>query len=1386
MAIDDATKKKITKLFCEAITSYNEVVELRKSDKEALVEEFNSNLQFYSSIECAFRSVIEQIIGKSCPHNLHEMIEMMVEELTPNPLERGIDLFYILRYKDTRNQTVHNINICEVNAYPKLFLNGYRFIKEYVDKDIEVEPWKEECEEFDYALFNQIFRQSMYDNIRILVLPPLYDSKEKLEILTRYHWNVILDFDPYSGVCGSFSKLNVKNKKLVQLSQIEKYSSTQFSVEDVTWIMCDGDKLLNIKSFKPLKKQNVTKGLFIPSMLDGQDNWSSCYNSSETMLSTKKLLNLFFEKYFEKIQYNVQLFFVMDYAARVNEVVYDAVSDNLNKFMYKLNVHLLNESLSEQLFLDANNFEEWNIYNSTFDSFLCKVEKNTINDDEEEHIYLLPCIFPSDGKLSEKAYNHISQDFYVLHKGFPCAQDDINKDHTVQQDAQNFLRGEEASWRLIKSRMIPKLDVGKSVERQIKRAIDAGRKYFNLYHAAGFGGSTIAKQIAYCLSAEYPVLFMKKYVKEELGSRIAQIYNIAHKRIVVFVEEELFDNVGVQKNECLKLADATSAQVTFVFIARRPQMYDRMSAKEGFFICRYASDDVERIIEFNKNLLADNNKKILSYDGQTFIRKLGEDNLCPFLINLSIYKDEFIKIEEYIRPYVNEINVRPDLKKVFVYVCIFTIFINKGIPIAFFCKKLSVDEEKEWSVIRDKYDPIIYKRYNIEFYISEVMIRAPYMAERLLRSLIGDGEEGILYRKQLSEYLVDLIVDLKLFYTNNGYSEKCLRQLFIDKETNEYVEDEFSDVIVDKDLTIIKKYFAPVIAKLWDKDDINLAGDIFEALINNYPKDSYFYAHAARYYAYTGRDYTKAETYYNRAIKLLDEKDNLQSSQADIYHVKGMCIREELFKNLEGLPEDRDLLSTIDKEPLKELYYRAESAFETTYHIALSTDSKTIEYAYTAWLTLIVRTLTNNRIKLLNDLEIEEEIEKGLTIISSLEDIYYLEENANESDIQRQLVDIQRKKETLLSLQKEFKEAVSHWNNYYDIHKNGGNYSNCLYSCKQRYYLLEKETQDFKKITEQNRKRMEKLAADYYEAILHVNYEELKLGDLNIFLSVSIVTNYKVDKVMSKLSGFYQQERKNHILLYYRYVLKFIKAYEGDKLALQECISYMRECCEFSERKPGKANIIDYFAVGEQMGQILSKKRLFRMNTMYRTQAYTAKELRFIYGVLKQQGSETTIIPYDTNGVLMTGIEIHANLKYNPDVEASDSGQMVKLRFGFSYDGLKAENMSIRYADENEEKNEIIQERLKVGDYTEFCYKHILTSSKTGKPYGIVGYVDANENCILRIGEITNRRINQEEFAKVIELCQKKNIKVQLIDHTEKGWVASLKSQKLDFENINS
>lgn len=265
MGINKENRDNIVKLFKEAIDSYNKVVNLRKGEQKSIVDEFNSNLQYYTSIECAFRCVIEEQLGKECPHNLHEMVEILINELNPNPLEVGIDLFYILRYKDTRNATVHRLDLCELNAYPKLFLNGYKFIQQYIDCDIEVNKWKEECEEFDYASFNQIFKKSIFDNIRVLVLPPAYGIKEKLDILGNYHWNIVLDFDPYSEIFGAFKKSNLRNKRLIQLSQIEKYNSTDFSVEDTTWVMCDGDKMMNIKSFKPKDKQDDPAGLFIPA-----------------------------------------------------------------------------------------------------------------------------------------------------------------------------------------------------------------------------------------------------------------------------------------------------------------------------------------------------------------------------------------------------------------------------------------------------------------------------------------------------------------------------------------------------------------------------------------------------------------------------------------------------------------------------------------------------------------------------------------------------------------------------------------------------------------------------------------------------------------------------------------------------------------------------------------------------------------------------------------------------------------------------------------------------------------------------------------------------------------------------------------------------------------
>ena len=1382
--------KKIVSLFNESVKSYNDIVELRGSNKTTLIQEFNSNIQFYSSIECAFRAVIEESIDVYCPHELHLMIEILVDQLQPSSLEQGIDLFYILRYKDTRNATVHNIDLCELNAYPRLFENGAKFIRTYIDSNAEFISWKIETNQFDFSDFNQLFKTSMYDNIRILVLPPLHDySSEEISALKKYHWNIILDFDPYSEVSGTFSKLKLDSTKLVQLSKIEDYGFNDFSTDDTIWVMCDGDKIMNINSFHPDNGKKIS-GPFIPAMVEGPHNWTQCYNLSESNMPAKRLLDKFFEKYYLRIQYNTELVFLMDYTKRINEVICNSISDNLSKRTYRMNVYFINESLTKRLYEDAQDYSNWNIYDSSIRSFLKKVQQNAIGTKEsEENVMLLPCLAPCTGKLMQKSYYHITQQFYVLHSEFPRLKDDETADFMKLNDnLVAFSRGERVSWNLLKKRLVAQFDIYESVARKVEAAVSSGKRFYNLYHVAGFGGSTIAKQVAYKLHDNYPVLFMKKYVKDDLYKRITQIYNITHQRVVVFVEENLFDNVIGDRNECLRIADSTSAQVIFIFISRRPQSYSRLSEKDGVFICKYGRADVQQLIEFNQTVMGIEGaeRKLLSESAETFIEKLGEDNICPFLINLSIYKDEFIKIDSYVQPFVEEIEQRPDLKKVFIYTSIFSAFINKGIPVQFVCKQLSLNEDNFLANLMDKYDPLLYIRHNDEFFITEIAIRAPYMAEWLLKKLLGCGEEGIAYREELNRYLISLIEDINGFYSENQYARKCLQQLFIDKNTIDNNYDELSEVVIEKDLAIINKYFAPVISKLWDKDNINLAGYIFESLIKYYPEEPYFYAHSARYYAYTGRDFERAKKYYNLAIEKINNNTKQEYSKADIYHVKGMCLREELFRTIENVSKT-DVSCKMDFTELKKLLKEAEDTFETTRILSLGSTSKNMEYSCTAWLTLIIRLFSkNSSLNFLSKEEIEIHIERALDIISNLEEIYIMNEKESNYDYDEQLDDLSRKKETINAMQKEYGTAIGQWNNYYDVQKVKGNYTNCIYACKHKYYLIEKETQNFTSINKEDRARIENLAGEYYDALIRIKSEELTIGDLQTYLMIAKIAGEKTIKVMPLLSNFYQQDKKNadSRILLYRYIIKFLNAYNGEILALQECISYLTECKKYSEKIPGNANAMEYFHDGKDMGQIVSKKWIIRTHPEFKAKLYKSPDISYIYGVLKQTGMETTIIPYDAKGKLMSGIEVHANIRFNPEIETSDSGKKVKFKFGFSYDGLKAENMSISYVDEENAAGLSDSQTLQVGEYTEFSFNHNLRYSNN-KIYGLVGKVGANEQCMIHISKITSAIVSQEDIEKLEEYCGKNVIQVQLISQNERGWQASLKSQKIDFNNLD-
>lgn len=1394
MAINKENSDKIVTMLNAAIDSYNKVSQLRNLPQHMkVVDEFNSTLQYYATIETAFREVILNILNLRCPNNLHEMIDILINQLNPNPLDIGIDLFYILRYKDTRNQATHQLKIQEQNPYPRLFLNGSRFIKTYIDGSAIFESWVTNDAKFDFANFMQMFNTSKYDHIRVLVVGPMHDyDKDLVRALTKIHWNIVLDFDPYSSEGGFRSAIPQTNTHLIQLSQVEKLDKNKLSIDYMTWVNCDGDHSLGIDSFITYDKGGQPKKshiAYIPSMVEGPDNWKSCLNKTASRKTASQLMSEFFKLYYAVMGYNTDVVCLMDYSDPIMSSVVRSIEDNLDS-SYDTNFFFVDESSTKKLQSDKYNYNNWIAYNSTIYSFIEAIDKNIctsvfVLQDE----YIIPSEnISSDGRVPERIYNNICKHYYLLHKAFPLENDEPQYiEEKPLEELYNFSRGEEVKWYLIKKNEIARFNIYSSALDLVLECISKNGNLFNIYHAAGFGGSTIAKQIAYHLSKIYPVLYMKSFNCDSIGDYIRQVYSLSKKRVIIFIEEKLLDNKVKDKDECIRIADATTIPCTLIFIGRRPQSF-RSKEKNHVFIRYFIKEDIDKLLDFNRKVLAyfepNTNRKLLSMSSEEFINNLGEQNCCPFIINLSIFADKFIRIDEYVEEFVQSITSKPILKKVFVEVCIFSKFINEGLPLQFISDLVQSNPTDVIKELTEQYDPLLYVKNNEEFKIREVAIRAPLIASALLNKLLRSNGNEVGYRSELKNSLLELIKDFKMYYNHRLYANRRLRQLFIDKtsEESEYTSN-FSDN--RSEVESAKKYFAPAIVELWDQDNIDEAGGIFIKLTEEYEDDPYFFAHTARYYSYTYRNFDIAKEYAERAIKIFktDENSNINAAP-DLYHVKGMCLMKQLIKEIDELPIDTSNAEKIDFSSLISIANEATQAFSDTRDYSNGSNTKSLEYACSAWLKLILKMLnTFDKYNILDKSQVQEYLETAESLIEELEDIFIL--NGKDDLIE----DLKRKRQVLISYRSDIGKAISDWNDFYDRNKNERIFENCLYACKHRYYLLETQFKNFKDINSDDaKKKISKLVEDYKYSLINTSVDKLKLGDLGTFISIARFSNERIASVSSIITNLYFKDkgRPDFKILFYRYVLKFLSAYQGDRVALQESIAFMKECKDRAERIAGKTNTLEFFGDGSEMGYLISKKYLLKVYPEVKNKIYEFNQLGVLKGILKCEGSKTSIIPYDKDDKLMNGLEVFVNLKYNAQVHLEDSGQDVSFKMGFSYDGLRAENMSVRLASDTGSDYVKISKvpTIAIGEVVDFTVLHCL-EGKNGNVIALIGRVGQNENCALHIRNIApKRKIKNSEMVSLFEYSKTHPLSVYLENKNDKGWQASLYKAGVYIENI--
>ena len=221
-------------------------------------------------------------------------------------------------------------------------------------------------------------------------------------------------------------------------------------------------------------------------------------------------------------------------------------------------------------------------------------------------------------------------------------------DTTLEENAHRFYRGGIASWDLIDNQQIAQLFSEKFeiIKNEIKTAIskqDSRNKIFQIVHTPGFGGTTVARQIAWSLHDEYPVLSVLSY-SSDISRKIIDLYNYLNKTPIILLSDDTINDLDALCDDIKKL----ERRCCLIVSTRQNRGIKKTRAKTFNFNMLSSSKIDELKNRFGRELLLSKNDESLVKQRNEEFNGVPHDYLNPFMIGLHYLEDDF-NVEAYIQ-----------------------------------------------------------------------------------------------------------------------------------------------------------------------------------------------------------------------------------------------------------------------------------------------------------------------------------------------------------------------------------------------------------------------------------------------------------------------------------------------------------------------------------------------------------------------------------------------------------------------------------------------------------------------------------------------------------------------------------------------------------------
>lgn len=737
-----------------------------------------------------------------------------------------------------------------------------------IDKNlISEEPsnWVEfyhECDQFNTV-----------KNYYISIAPPSFNcSKYELSEIGKVPWKLVFDFDQKTHLEGGFYEetRHHRTDKIVSLKSLE--DPADFMGESnltVYWFAANGMVILGQEEafiFEPIGRFRDWRNKY-------RNNLEAIIEAFLRSLSNKRVIIISFHDDLKYLDAFHDFFLSAPNARKRFKFIFTTSNEDTYK------------SITSD-YKDESNVKAFQISHSQIANGISSYGPETKSETKARYGFPVPGKDPKTDEDKTIGLEHY-QYLRFLKNGIEIIYKGIERDIPEKDLVKSFFAGNTINWQeLANGAPVRRHDTSK-ITKEITDLLGAPRAVyrFNLYHAPGSGGTTLARTVAYELHGRYPTIVLRAYRRGNTASSIADLSDATQMPVLIIVE-----SFEVNKDEQDRLLAELESKRRHVLLISIRQIWIPLNKplRHAYYLMQRMHNDEIAKFEHKFSQLDIGVKR--KFNIKRIRDEYPSSDISPFIYGLTAFEDDFLKLPEYISMVLFNDSLPERAKEIIGYVSMVYYYTQQSTSTSLLINTQAEEDSGLNLTLNERFgedSPIhllLIEETDIEGNNSGRWRprHALFATEAMQQILVGRTGHKADWRDFLSEWVQRFI---KLCGTNTTFLSKELYELL----RSLLLVRDYSDAIGKED----KDDFSRCIEDIPRIEDRQM---IFEELVNQFPSEPHFRIHLARFNYKITRDFKKAR-------EQAEEARNLAQHDYNIHHTLGMCIRKEVEYMIEHDPE---------------------------------------------------------------------------------------------------------------------------------------------------------------------------------------------------------------------------------------------------------------------------------------------------------------------------------------------------------------------------------------------------------------------------------------------------------------------------------------------------